>query len=69
LFLWNEVFVLPESETSGMLKERMWNAIGRIHCDMLQNVWQKQNVASMYAQPGKEHTFYLYKGGSLFTFA
>jgi hypothetical protein len=39
---------------------------------MLQNVWQKKNVASVCAEPEKRYTFYLYKEGeeeSLFPFA
>jgi hypothetical protein len=48
----------------------------RIYRDMLQNVWWKKNVASMFAQPEKQHMFYLCKeeeeegrGESLFPFA
>lgn len=41
---------------------------------MLQNVWWKKNVTAKYAQPEKQHTFYLCneeegRGQNLFPFA
>jgi hypothetical protein len=46
VFLWchvkNDISVLPVLQPLNILQERIQNAVGRVHHDTLQNVWQEK---------------------------